>query len=467
MHTEEVKYHMDYMLDIRKLHFIGIGGISMSSLAALSHKKGFIVTGSDRSESAITVRLREMGIEVYIGHDPSHINDCDAVVYTAAIAAGNAELEAARKKGIPSMTRAVYMGRFMRDYKSRIGIAGTHGKSTVTSMTAGIMMAAGLNPTVISGAEFIGLKGEGQASAAYHSGGADSLIFEACEYTDSFLSFFPTTAVVTNVELDHMDYFHSLEQYIKSFTAYINIAGTAVINFDSVNARRAAEGFNGSLIGFSINAGDAQYRACDIVYDGGMANFDLIHDGEYVCSISLSVAGEYNVYNALAAAAASLENGAAPQAVKSGLGAFTGAMRRFELKGKQNGVTYYDDYAHHPTEIKSTLSAARTIAGKRRIICIFQPHSLSRTAELFDGFTAAFDDADITVFTDIYENLEHDSGNVSATSASLSEKVHNALYMSDFTDIASYIRKEARDGDIVITMGAGNIYKIYDMFLKF
>ncbi len=438
----------------------------MSALAAISHKQGYIVTGSDRSESAITRKLCESGIRVYIGHAASNINSCDVVIYTAAIADRNIELETARSKGIPCITRAVYLGLLMRGYKARIGIAGTHGKSTTTSMTAGIMLESGLNPTVVSGAEFAGMKAAGQVSAAYHSGGTDSFIFEACEYTDSFLSFFPTTAVVTNVELDHVDYFHNLEQYIHSFTEYMNIADTAIINFDNPNARTAAEGFKGKLIGFSVVSCDALYRACDLVYMNGFAHFNLTRGGKYICDVSLSVAGEHNVYNALAAAAASLENGASPEAVKTGLAAFGGAKRRFELKGKLNGAFVYDDYAHHPTEIKSTLAAARSIAGKRRILCIFQPHSLSRTTELFDSFTDSFGDADITVFADIYENLEHDSGRAAVTSADLAEKVSESLYMSDFDDIVSFIQKEVRDGDIVITMGAGNIFKICDMLLN-
>lgn len=438
----------------------------MSSLAAISHKQGYTVTGSDRSESAITGRLRESGICVYIGHNASNINNCDVVIYTAAIAAGNIELETARIKGMPCITRAVYLGWLMRGYKARIGIAGTHGKSTTTSMTAGIMLASGFNPTVVSGAEFNGMRGEGQVSAAYHSGGTDSFIFEACEYTDSFLSFFPTTAVVTNVELDHVDYFSSLTQYIQSFTEYMNIADTAIINFDNPNARTAAEGFKGRLISFAVVSDDAFYRACDIVYMNGFANFKLTRGGQYMCDISLSVAGEHNVYNALAAAAASLENGASIEAVKAGLAAFSGALRRFELKGKLNGAFIYDDYAHHPTEIKSTLTAARSIAGKNRIICVFQPHSLSRTTELFDGFTESFGDADITVFADIYENLEHDSGRTTVTSANLAEKVRGSLYMNDFGEIVSYLQKEVREDDIVITMGAGNIFKICDMLIN-
>jgi UDP-N-acetylmuramate--alanine ligase len=328
------------------------------------------------------------------------------------------------------------------------------------------MIESGLDPTVVNGAEFVGLGGDRQVSAAYRPGGKNNFIFEACEYTDSFLSFFPTTAVVTNVELDHVDYFHSLEQYIGSFTRYINIADIAVVNFDSPNAKKAAAGFGGKLVSFGITAEDALYRARGISYNEGCARFTLTRDGVNVCDIALSVAGEHNIYNAMAAAAASLENGASPEAVSSGLAIFCGARRRFELKGELNGAHVYDDYAHHPSEIRATLAAARRIAGKGRIICVFQPHSLSRTTGLFDGFIKAFGDADIVVFTDIYENLEHDNGKAAVTSADLAAAVSGSRYIRDFGEIAVFLQSEAHEGDIVIMMGAGNIYRVCDKIIK-
>lgn len=449
-----------------KLHFIGIGGISMSSLAVISRDLGYKVTGSDRSGSEITEKLRKSGICVYIGHDARHIESCDVVIYTAAIAEENEELESARLRGIPCITRAVYLGWLMRGYKKRIGIAGTHGKSTTTSMTAAIMIESGTDPTVVSGAEYDGMKNEGQVSAAYRSGGSEHFIFEACEYTDSFLAFFPSTAVITNVELDHVDYFHSLEQYIDSFREYMNLADTVIVNFDSPYARTAAEGCKGTLIGFSVVSEDAQYRAGDIVFEKGAAHFGLIVRGKFICSIRLSVAGEHHIYNALAAAAAALENGASVPAVSAGLAAFGGAHRRFEYKGMINGASVYDDYAHHPTEIMATLSAARSIAGWKRIICVFQPHSLSRTSGLFGQFTEAFENSDITVFADIYENLEHDSGNTDITSEDLAKKTDRAIYLKNFDEITTYLKKEIREGDIVITMGAGDVYKICSMLLE-
>jgi UDP-N-acetylmuramate--alanine ligase len=327
------------------------------------------------------------------------------------------------------------------------------------------MLENGLDPTVVVGAEFAGLGGEGQVSTAYRTGGKNNFIFEACEYTDSFLSFFPTTAVVTNVELDHVDYFHSLEQYIGSFTRYIKIADIAVINFDSPNARKAAALSGVKIISYGITADDALYRARDISYNEGCARFTLTRGGIKVCDIALSVAGEHNIYNAIAAAAASLENGASPDAVRSGLAMFRGASRRFELKGELNGAHIYDDYAHHPSEIRATLAAARRIKGNGRIICIFQPHSLSRTTGLFDGFTEAFGDADIVVFTDIYENLEHDNGKAEVTSADLAAAVNGSRYIRDFDEIAVFLKHEAHEGDIVIMMGAGSIYRLCDKII--
>ncbi len=438
----------------------------MSSLAAISFKQGYIVTGSDRSDSPVTQRLRESGIDIHIGHNALNIQDCDAVIYTAAIAADNVELEEAHKKSILCITRAVYLGWLMRGYKNRIGIAGTHGKSSTTSMTAAIMLESGMDPTVISGAEFKGMQEKGQVSGAYRSGGRDNFIFEACEYTDSFLSFYPTTAVVTNVELDHVDYFHDLGQYIRSFSEYISIAGKAVVNFDNANARIASESFEGELIGFSAVSDDAVYRAKSIRYMNGCAHFTLTAYGKTICEVNLSVPGEFNVYNALAAAAASLENGASADAVQKGLASFGGAHRRFEFKGMFNGAFIYDDYAHHPTEIRSTLSAARSIAGHRRILCVFQPHSLSRTTGLFKNFTEAFADADIIVFADTYENLEKDCGQIKVSSADLSSRVNASVYMRDFGEIISFLKKEAHDGDMIIIMGAGNIFKLSEILTQ-
>lgn len=441
----------------RRLHFIGAGGISMSSLAAITKKLGYEVTGSDRAASAITGRLEKLGVRLSIGHSPENAEGADVVVYTSAIAHDNPELAAARERGTPCVTRAAYLGWLMGSYKIRIGVAGTHGKSTTTSMIARIMLDGGFDPTVVSGAE---LDGMGAYRIGSNEGGGGCFIFEACEYTDSFLSFLPTTAVITNVELDHVDYFHGLEQYIDSFKKYLAISNIAAVNADGKNALKAAENYKGKLVTFALDAPGAAYGAANIMSENGLPRFTLTKEGERVCDIALSVPGRHNIYNAMAAAAAALENGARPEAVASGLAAFGGAKRRFEYKGMCGGARVYDDYAHHPTEIKATLAAARAVCGGGRIICVFQPHSLSRTAGLFKDFTEAFGDADITVFTDIYQNLEHDSGGTSVTSADLAKAVKSALYIKSFDQIAAFVKSKARTGDLIVVMGAGSIYKL-------
>ncbi len=444
------------MASSRKIHFIGIGGISMSSLAAITEKKGYTVTGSDRAKSAMTERLEAQGIKVFYSHEEENVLDCDVIVYTAAVHPDNPEMKKGSAMGIPLITRGEYLGWLMSEYKCRIGVSGTHGKSTVTSMLTEIYLAGKYDPTVVSGAELSSIGG------AYHLGGAEYFIFEACEYCDSFLSFCPTTSVVTNLEYDHADYFKTMEQLRASFRRYVSYGSLAVLNADDPEALALKDTYDGRTVTFSAR-GEGDYNAENTVYNGGCASFTLVRHGSKLGEITLTVPGVHNVYNALAAAASALENGADIEAVTAGLKSFGGAKRRFEYKGRtEKGAEVYIDYAHHPSELRVTLNAARSFG--RRVVAVFQPHTYSRTASLFDDFTASFADADVTLFADIYAARETDTLGVS--SELLAEKTENGICLNTFERIAEYLKENCTENDIIMILGAGDVIKVADMIAK-
>ncbi len=441
----------------KSVYFLGIGGITMSSLAHVTHIHGFKVGGSDRTLSPLTERLACEGIEIFEGHKASQIDGYDALVYTVAVSADTPELVRAKELGIPVISRSDYLGYIMRSYTRRVGLAGMHGKSTATSMTTEVFLAGGGDPTVISGAELSSMHG------AYRIGGKENFVFESCEYMDSFLDFYPTVAVVLNIELDHVDYFKDLDHVKRSFRAYIEKTrgcGCAVLNADDENVMDMAKGFGGSILTFGVR-NEADIMAKNISYENGVASFDLCH-GSMKKRVNLSVSGEHNVYNALAAAACGILCGLKTDLIVKGLGNFRGASRRLELKGTLNGARVYDDYAHHPTEIAATL---RTVSqmGAKRVICIYQPHTYSRTKGLYREFVEALRLADIPVMADIYAARETDTLGVS--SEQLAKDIgKNALYFDSFEKIAEYINENAREGDIILTMGAGNITNLSKLF---
>ncbi len=449
----KLKEIADIMANSQRIHFIGIGGISMSSLAAITKNKGYTVTGSDRTKSAMTERLENGGITVFYSHKAENIHGADVIVYTAAVHSDNPEMSEGARLSVPLISRGEYLGWLMSEYKCRIGVGGTHGKSTVTSMLTEIYLSGALDPTVVSGAELQSIGG------AYRLGGEEYFIFEACEYCDSFLSFCPTTAVVTNLEYDHADYFKDMEQLRASFRRYVSYGDTAVLNADDVESAALANGYRGRAVTFSA-CGKGDYNAANIVYDSGCASFDLVYREASLGRMMLSVPGVHNLYNALAAAASALENGADISAVKSGLKAFGGAKRRFEYKGRtEKGAEIYIDYAHHPSELKVTLSAARTFG--KRVVAVFQPHTYSRTASLFDDFTASFSDADVTVFADIYAARETDTLGVS--SELLAQKTPNSICLNTFENISEYLKTNCDSSDIIMILGAGDVINIAEM----
>lgn len=462
MATENTHYGYEkisrMLATAKSIYFIGIGGINMSSLAHISQKRGYRTGGSDRTKTALTERLEATGIQIFYEHCAENLNGYDAVVYTVAISPDNPEYVRAKERGIPCISRADYLGYLMTAYACRVGIAGMHGKSSCTSMCAHTMIEAGAEPTVLSGAELSIMDG------AYYVGNEENFIFEACEYMDSFLDFNPTVAVVLNIEMDHVDYFHSMQQIRDSFARYVALTGKdgyAVINGDDAEVLTATKNYCGQSITFGIDADALNVRATQITCDRGKYTFDVLWNGAYFCHISLNVTGRHHIYNALACVAVCRLCGLSAEQIEQGLKRFGGARRRMEYKGKLNGADVYDDYGHHPTEIRATLEGARGLphAGGR-LFCVYQPHTYSRTHALLDDFACAFGDADRVLAVDIYAARETDTLGVS--SALLAERIGNrAVACGDVDGAARILLDELTPKDTVIIMGAGDIYRIY------
>jgi len=463
MATENTHYGAErigkMLASCRSIYFIGIGGINMSSLAHVSLKRGYRVGGSDRTPTALTQRLSDAGIQIFYEHDRNNIADYDAVVYTVAISPDNPEYLAAKERGIPCISRADYLGYLMTAYQRRIGIAGMHGKSSCTSMCAQVLLEAGNEPTVLSGAELTAMGG------AYHVGNEENFVFEACEYMDSFLDFNPTVAVILNIEMDHVDYFHSMEQIRASFARYADLtgeAGYAVINGDDPQVLLALREYRGNTVSFGIQNQSADVLAKNISCDRGKYSFDVFCEQEFFCHVTLRVTGYYQIYNALACVAACRLCGMSAEQIREGLYRFGGAKRRMEYKGELGGAEIYDDYGHHPTEIRATLKGAKGLPRKGgRLFCVYQPHTYSRTHALFSEFATAFEDADRVLMVDIYAARETDTMGVS--SALLAESIGaRAESCGTVAQAADVLRREAREGDVIVIMGAGDIYRIFD-----
>lgn len=436
------------------IFFIGIGGVNMSSLAYISHLRGYRVGGSDRTRTAVTEKLEKEGLAVFYCHDAANMETYDAVVYTVAISEDNPEYVRAKQRGIPLISRADYLGYLMTGYERRIGVCGMHGKSTCTSMCAQLFMDAGADPTVLSGAA---MKSMGGASRV---GGEKHFIFEACEYMDSFLDFYPTVAVILNVEMDHVDYFKSMAHIYRSFGAFAAKADTVIANFDDDNVKIALQDHRGKVLWFSRKDKRADFYAENIAFVHGRAQFDMMTGGEKLCYIALSVTGEHNVYNALAAGAAAHLSGIGGEDIARGLANFRGAERRMEYKGKFVNADVYDDYGHHPTEVKTTLHGASQM-GYRRLVCVYQPHTYSRTIGLFEEFKQAFGDADEAIIADIYAAREIDTGEVSAKK--LADALPNGKYVGNMEAIRDYLAVTVSPEDLILVMGAGDIYKLFGL----
>ena len=448
----------NYIAPGRRAHLAGIGGVSMSPLAEVLHKMGMVITGSDMHESATVDHLRSLGIPVSIGHRAENVGDAELVIRTAAIHDENPEIAAARTRGIPVFERAQAWGSIMRGYKNALCISGTHGKTTTTSMCTHIIMAAQLDPTVMIGGT-LPLLGSG-----YRVGHGDTIILESCEYCNSFLSFFPTVAVILNIEADHLDFFKDLEDVEHSFRAFADRVpenGLIVANADDANTMHTLEGETRPVLTFGLEQGDV--HAANLAWHNGLPSFDVIYRGEVFTHVELRVPGEHNVKNALAAAAASIALAVSPQAVSEGLNAFRGAGRRFEHKGTFHGAEIYDDYAHHPGELQALLSAARAL-GYERIICAFQPHTYTRTHALFDDFVEVLKEPDLTILAEIFAAREVNELGIS--SKDLAQRIPGSEYYSTLPEVTQRLRELARPGDLILTVGAGDIYTVGEALAK-
>ncbi len=446
-----------YIVPGRRVHLAGIGGVSMSPLAEVLHGMGLAVQGSDQSGSPAVDHLRAQGISVHVGHEASDIEGAEFLIRTAAIHDDNPEIAAARAQGIPVFERAEAWGAIMRQYENAVCIAGTHGKTTTTSMTTHIFMAAQADPTVMIGGTLPMLH------SGYRVGRGDTIILESCEYCNSFLHFFPTVAVVLNVEADHLDFFKDLDDIKRSFRRFAQLTppdGRIVVNADDEGAMDALKGL--PLFTFGCREG-ADCQARDLTWHGGRPDFDVVVDGKVYTHLSLRVAGLHNVYNALAAASAAYVLGIPSKAVRQGLEGFFGAGRRFELKGQYNGARVYDDYAHHPAELHALLEMAQSL-GCERVICAFQPHTYTRTKVLFDDFVRELQLADLVILTDIYAAREQNT--IGISSRDLAERIPGALYCPSLPEAAEKLRELAQPGDLIVTAGAGDIYTVGEMLLS-
>ena len=452
-----------YQINLQKpctAYFIGIGGISMSGFARLLLENGFTIKGSDSQKSNITERLVSLGIDIVYGQKSENITkDIDFIVYTAAIHPDNPEYAAAKRLGIPMMERAVMVGQVMKNYKNAIGISGTHGKTTTTSMLTHVFLTAEKDPTISVGGILDAIGGN------IRIGKSENFITEACEYTNSFLNFFPTAEIILNVDADHLDFFKDLDDIRQSFRKYTRLLpkdGVLAINSDIPDLDYFTAGLSCQVITFGLE-NSAEYGADNIRFDeSGRGIFELVHQGKPTGdTIHLSVPGEHNVSNALSVIALSRYYGISMAKIKDGLESFVGTERRFEKKGTFQGVTVIDDYAHHPTEIQATLHAAERYP-HNHLWCVFQPHTYSRTKALLKEFAQVLSQAENLILTDIYAAREKDPGDIS--SRTLQEEIKKlgkeAIYLSTFEDVEKFLLKNCVDGDLLITMGAGNVVAI-------
>ena len=420
----------------------------MCPLAEVLLGKGLQVQGSDMSESETVKRLRSLGIPVAVGHNADNLGDCDLVIRTAAVHDGNPEIAGAIARGIPVYERAQAWGAIMRHYPNALCVAGTHGKTTTTSMCTHIFMAAEADPTVMIGGTLPMLH------SGYRVGRGDTIILESCEYCNSFLSFFPTVAVILNVETDHLDFFKDLEDIKRSFRRFAELvpsSGRVIVNADNEGARSVAQGLDAFTFGLEPGAA---CTAVSLREEKGRPVFDIHVRGQFYAHAELRVYGRHNVSNALAAASAAYVLGLPGEAVEKGLGSFTGAGRRFEYKGSFNGAEIYDDYAHHPDELHALLTTARGL-GYRRLVVAFQPHTYSRTSKLFDRFVEELKLPDTAILAEIFAARETNTQGIS--SADLCRNIPGAVYCSTLDKVTEQLRKTAQPGDLILTVGAGDI----------
>ncbi len=456
-----------YTVDFNKpihVHFIGIGGISMSGLAEILLKENFKITGSDNKASELTSHLESLGAKVYIGQRASNIEDTtDLVVYTAAIHPDNPEYACVVEKGIPMLSRADLLGQIMKNYEVPIAISGTHGKTTTTSMASSVLLQAEKDPTISVGGILPKIGGN------IRVGQSDTFITEACEYTNSFLSFFPKISVILNIDADHLDFFKDLDDIRASFRKFAEILpedGTLIINAEIPDYEEISQNLPCQVLTYALT-GDAAFTAENVTYDEmGYGSFDCMYDGELYGHFTLHVPGAHNVSNALSVIAMAHVLHIDIENIQKGLLSFTGTDRRFQYKGTVGGVTVIDDYAHHPTEIKATLTAAKNYPHKT-LWCVFQPHTYTRTNALLKEFADALTGADKVVLAPIYAAREINT--IGITSDDLRKEIEKlgqeVYYLTSFDEIEDFLLENCIHGDLLITMGAGDVVNIGESLL--
>ena len=447
-----------YLTGKKHLHFIGIGGSGMYPMAQILHQKGYYITGSDVNETDTLQKVREMGIPVQLGQRAENIEGADLIVYSAAIMADNPELAAARESGVPTVERSVILGEITGHYSDALCVSGTHGKTTTTAMLTEILLDGGFDPTCVIGGKLPAIGGSGRAGKTEH------MVCESCEFVDTFLKLHPDVAVILNIDADHLDYFKTMANLIRSFHKFARMATRCVIaNGDDLNTCVAVAGLEDKLITFGLSPSNDYYPE-NIAHPGGVhTEFDLVYRGKTLAHFHMHVPGDHNILNAVAATAAAMAAGATPQQCADGIDHFHGAGRRFEVLGEIGGVTVADDYGHHPTEIEATLKAARALPFKR-VWAVHQPFTYSRTKMLMDDFARVLSHADRVVLSEIMGSREKNTDGVYASQ--LAEKIPGCVWFPAFPEIAGYVAQNAEPGDLVLTLGCGDVNKCAHMILR-
>lgn len=448
---------------IKRIHFVGIGGIGMSGIAEVLLNLGYTISGSDLSQSDLTQRLASLGARIYTGHHASHLGDTDVVVTSTAVKTDNPEALEAHRRNIPVIPRAEMLAELLK-MKFSIAVSGSHGKTTTTSMVAMVLASGGLDPTMVIGGKLASIGSNAKL------GDGEVIVAEADESDGSFLKLSPSLAVITNIDLEHLDYYRDIEDIKTAFLQFANIVpfyGSTILCLDDENVKDILPKIKRKTVTYGL-APPAEYRASEISFSGPSSRFTLHYKGDALGTVTLNVPGLFNVYNSLATIAVARELDMGFPAIKEGLKSFTGVQRRLEVKGKVNGITIVDDYGHHPTEIRETLRAAKHVWNDK-IIVVFQPHRYTRTKALFNEFITAFPDADILIVTDIYAASEVPIDGVNAESLcdGIRRGGHkDVIYINSFDDIVNHLLTIAKPSAVIITQGAGNVWKIGEEFLK-
>ncbi len=445
-----------YLNGISNIYMIGIGGSGMCPLAQMMQYRGYTVTGSDRGENDNTRKLAQLGIKVFIGHKSENISGAQLVVYSAAVPEDNPELVAAKSAGIPCLERSSLLGSLTRLYSNVIGVCGTHGKTTVTSMITQILLLNKQNPNAVIGGKLP------IADSACVTGDSQTLVCESCEFVDSFLQFSPDISVLLNIDNDHLDYFGTMERLEESFKKFVSMSHICYANGDDSRVRRVVDGIDAQIITYGFKESN-DYCAQNLTAGKFGFRFDVLKQGKKIGNVEMHAPGRHNVLNGLVSFAVCCEMGVEPQGIAEALFKFTGAGRRFEFIGEAAGITVVDDYAHHPTEIAATLKAAKTLDYKN-VLVVFQPYTYSRVALLKDGMIDALSVADKVFLTPIVASRETNTYNVSSND--IANSIHNAQVIGDYDTLAQAMIDAAQSGDLIITMGAGDIFKVAHIILE-